>query len=257
MTPASSPIPETRNPSRLQLSRLLRSKFVKFDHRGLFEDRFRTATSQPIANSMSPPFSRPPPPSTVANNHSSGIPLPTRSLRRMSASHSDLRTIAKHKNSGLTVPLLPSPIEKEFPSSSTSYFRFHNPRESVLSSVLDDTPLDTFTILSYYCDDQGTDQEEPDGDCSTLNCSDLESSEGDCQSTCSESMPLTPLDQKSQPTYCSDESDWLANTTSHEERMRRFKMRYYQVVEQHWTKVHTEHSGDEVVSIYTSAEVIS
>lgn len=240
----------------MQLSRILRSKFVKPSYRGLFEDRFRTAISRPITSSMSTPFSRPASPSTLANDHPPGTQLPTRNLRRMSASHNDLRRIAKRQNSNLTIPLLPSPIEKEVSSKGNSYFQFHNPRECVLNPALHDTPLDTFAILSYYCDEQDTNQEEPDANYPTLNCSDPDSSEDDCQSTCSESMPLTPLDQNSQSALCSDESDWLANTTSHEERMRRFKTRYYQVVEQHWTKVHTDNSRDEVVRTYLSSEAL-
>lgn len=46
--------------------------------------------------------------------------------------------------------------------------------------------------------------------------------------------------------FCSsDESGWLANTTSHEERRRRFKARLYQVVQHPWSDVsaHRRHGG--------------
>ncbi|EXJ96001.1 hypothetical protein A1O1_01127 [Capronia coronata CBS 617.96] len=76
-------------------------------------------------------------------------------------------------------------------------------------------------------------------------------------STVSESpMPVTPTESEhdhysrnrdTATLSSSDESGWLANTTSHAERRRRFKARFYQVVQHPWTDsfAYSNHAGGE------------
>ncbi|OAP58148.1 hypothetical protein AYL99_07238 [Fonsecaea erecta] len=156
----------------------------------------------------------------------------------MSASYHDLRALARKQVPSRPVsPLLPSPIVGAPQKESQPYFRFHNPRERLPTPVLSDDSLDSLHILSYYCDEQ--DQASHSGH-GTL--------EDDNLSTASESTPVTPRDDDEyRGTLCSDESGWLANTTSHQERMRRFKARYYQVVQHPCTSVDTGDNEDGVM----------
>jgi hypothetical protein len=250
MTPPSSPIPPARNGPKLQLSRLLRrSKSVKSKQSGFLQGGFRTHPS--VVDTEAPfPLILPASPSDMEDDSSSIAP-PYAELRRMSASYSNLRGLAQHQAASSPVtPLLPSPITREFPRESEAYFKFHNPRERPRpsDSDSDNDSVDSFNILSYYCDDPADSLWQPDGESLRGYSSRREPLEDDNQSTASESMPATPLEQEYPPALCTDESDWLANTTSHDERMRRFKSRYYQVVQQPWREVQTECGEDKVVS---------
>ncbi|KIW74035.1 hypothetical protein PV04_02103 [Phialophora macrospora] len=247
MTPPSSPSPASRHRPKLQLSRLLRrSKSVKPKPSGLVQDGFRT---HPLVITTKAPFPLiPPSPPSDMGDDSSSIAPPSAELRRMSASYSNLRGLALHQAaSSPATPLLPSPYTKEFPRESEAFFKFHNPRDRPRTSDSDDDSLDSFNILSYYCDDPADSVWEPDEDSLRDNPSRGETLEDDNQSTASESMPATPLGQEYRPDLCTDESDWLANTTSHDERRRRFKSRYYQVVQQPWREIETECGEDKVM----------
>ncbi|KIY00076.1 uncharacterized protein Z520_03761 [Fonsecaea multimorphosa CBS 102226] len=157
----------------------------------------------------------------------------------MSASYIDLRALARNQAASSPIsPLLPSPFVGALQKRRQSYFRFHNPRKHLPSPVPNNDSLDSLQILSYYCDDQ-----DGDGDDQGSQSSGHGTLEDDNLSTASESTPVTPLDHEEQGALCSDESGWLANTTSHEERMQRFKARYYQVVQHPCGSVHT--GGDE------------
>ena len=55
------------------------------------------------------------------------------------------------------------------------------------------------------------------------------SEDGDSDTTETE-MPRTPPKQINSSTACSNEGHWPASDQSHEERLRKFKARCYQVV---------------------------
>ena len=244
MTPPSSPLPSCQNKSRLQLSRLLRgSESVRSKASGLLRDKFRRATPRPSVMNMRNPF-----PlllhdsSSATEDEASGTSLPSAGLRRMTVSYKDLRALAQRQaSSSPATPLLPSPITGDFSYEDQSYFRFRNPRERPSTSSSNTDSLDTSNILSYYCDHAENCHSQDD------HQSEQAALEYDNLSTASESMPVTPPEQEYRPGYCSDESGWLANTTSHDQRMRRFTARYYQVVQQPWTRVRKEDDEDEEV----------
>ncbi len=248
MTPPSSPLPPARDGPRLQLSRLLRrSKTVKSNSSGSHQDKFRT---RPSVTNMRAPFPLIlPDSSSLAEDNSTCSPPSSAGLRRMYTSFNDLRGLAQHQvTASPTTPLLPSPITGDFPRASESYFKFHNPREQPATPTSTDESLDSLTILSYHCDDLADDPWKPAAEALEGISSYRETLEDDAQSTASESMPVTPLEQECRPTICTDESDWLANTTSPDERRRRFKSRYYQVVQQPWTETDKDNSDSKVVS---------
>ena len=166
----------------------------------------------------------------------------------MSTSYNDLRAVAqRHAMSSPATPLLPSPITREPRDEGQSYFKFHNPRGR--NSISDNESLDTLKILSYYYEDKQISNDLSLDDHVDYNTDHEEVVEDDDHSTASESMPTTPLDHEYRATFCSDESGWLANTTSHDERMRRFKTRFYQVVQHPWRNAYKQHGRDEVVSL--------
>ncbi|EXJ63672.1 hypothetical protein A1O7_00007 [Cladophialophora yegresii CBS 114405] len=250
MTPPSSPTQPSRNGSKLQLSELLRrSKLIKSKQSGLPQDEIRT---RPSANNMKGPFPLTLPAlSSIVADSSSNVGPPYAELRRMSASYNNLRVLAQHRPvSSPVIPLFPSPIARDSPRESESYFKFHNPRHRPHTASSNDSSVDSFNILSYYCDDPTDSLWQPEDESPMEHSSCREALEDDNQSTASESMPATPLQQEYQPTFCTDESDWLANTTSRDQRMRRFKSRYYQIVQQPWKEIHSE-CGENKVMIAT------
>lgn len=261
MTPPSSPpLPSVRNGPQLQLSRLLqrsRSRSTKPKQSGLFKDKCRTTIPRPSVTEMRLPLPLllPESPSLTRSNSPTTIAYCSPGLRRMSASYNDLRALAQyHAVSSPLTPLLPSPITRESQFEARSFVRFHNPREQ-RPSISNDGSVDSLQILSYYCNDNDTNSYEGRADDleeDTRGCSDRDTVEDDEESgTTSDSTPITPLDQDHQADFCSNESGWLANTTSHEERMRRFKARFYQIVQHPWTDVQREYGEDEVVGLST------
>jgi len=183
---------------------------------------------------------------TDINSISSQETAPRLELRRVSSCHRNLRAVAQQQQCNLTVPspsplptpLLPSPIIDDRKmlnkKPSQSYFQFQNPktshhkrRESTYRSYED------LHILSMYeeesrrssTEDMIHDDEEECG------LSRTEASHDSDSSISSSPMPITPPNRIAQLTVGSSESVWLANTTSQEERIRRFKSRCYQVVQ--------------------------
>ncbi|KAH0830998.1 hypothetical protein FOPE_02027 [Fonsecaea pedrosoi] len=160
----------------------------------------------------------------------------------MLASYNDLRALARNETTSTPIsPLLPSPIVGTL-QNGQQYFRLHHPCERLTTPIPDDDSLDSLHILSYYCDDRDGDEQDQGSQPSEHG-----TLEEDNLSTASESMPVTPRDDDYRDTLCSDESGWLANTTSHEERMRRYKARYYQVVQRPCTSICTDDNEDGVM----------
>jgi hypothetical protein len=168
----------------------------------------------------------------------------------MSISYSNLRALAQRQAGIAASPLLPSPISKDFPSQTQSYFKFHNPRPRKPVPVTQDDDEDKLDLLSYYCESNSNDLTLTTVDpAETSSLSEEETLEHDSMSTASVSVPLTPVEDELTPTCYSDESDWLANTTSHDERLRRFKARFCQVVQQSWRQGHAVDGEHEVVNL--------
>lgn len=251
MTPPSSPtFPPLRNGPRLQLSRLLRrSKSMRLKQSGL-GDRSHTASTHPSLFELRVPCPLFLPDSPSATESDSTLPSP--GLRRMSTSYNNLYALAQRQaNSSPVTPLLPSPICRQGRDGEQTFFKFHNPRDRI--SISSEGPIDSLQILAYYCsdaDDDGEQHAEAEQDDFSRHML----TEDDGLSSSSDSLPVTPDNQESGVEFRSDESDWLANTTSHEERRRRFKARFYQVVQHPCTEVNREHGEDEVVSAQTAGK---
>ena len=97
---------------------------------------------------------------TVTDDHSTNDRIPTSGLRRRSSSYTDPRTVAqqqpKLKALRVHIPLLPSPLQIDEPSStSTSYFYFQNPRlKADEAKQIEDNYVsyEDIRILSCYCE---------------------------------------------------------------------------------------------------------
>lgn len=247
MTPPASPSLQARHGPKLQLSNFFRRpKSIRSKPTG-FHDRTRTTTVRPSVVEMKAPFPLLLPESPSVTENSPSIPSLSPGLRRMSASYCDLRAVAQRQaNSSPQTPLLPSPISRGPDIQDHGYFHFQKPCIQ-RDSLADTNSLDSEDILTYYCDNQHYCKDKTRGyrrDSWTTHDTEIADEE---QSTASESMPVTPSGQEYCDTIRSDESGWLANTTSHEERMRRFKTRFYQVVQHPWTSTLQGSGEDEVV----------
>ncbi|KEF58476.1 uncharacterized protein A1O9_06402 [Exophiala aquamarina CBS 119918] len=247
MTPPASPSLQARHGPKLQLSKFFRrSKSIRSKPTG-FHDMLRTTTVRPSVVEMKTPFPLLLPESPSVTENSPSIPSLSPGLRRMSASYHDLRAVAQRQaNSSPQTPLLPSPISREPELQDLGYFHFGKPCRQ-RDSLTDTNSIDSEDILTYYCDGRRKCKEQPRGyrrDSWTTDDTEIEDEE---QSTASESMPVTPSEQEYCQTIHSDESGWLANTTSHEERMRKFKTRFYQVVQRPWTSAFQGAGEDEVM----------
>ncbi|KIV81218.1 hypothetical protein PV11_08645 [Exophiala sideris] len=241
--PATPPLLFPKAVSRLQLSKLLRrSRSMKSKHE---EVKIKTPTihSRPSVAEMKAPFPLLLPNSPSLTEEATPMTASSSSLRRMSISYNDLRALAQqHTSSSPVTTLLPSPITSEPHSDGRSYFKFQSPWAPKPNSS--EELFDNLQIVSYYCNEEATDMSNHVPSVQESASSDDE------QSTASESMPVTPSGHGNQDPFCSNESGWLANTTSHEERQRRFKSRFYQVVQRPWTDGCTE-DGDEQVMVAT------
>ena len=270
ITPPSSP-PLTSNPTttahngpRLQLIRLLRrSRSIRVKITAC-QDKTRVAKSRPSVIEMRAPFPLllPESPSVIDHAFPSQVSSPG-TLRRMSMDYGNLRAVAQQQAAVLTprTPLLPSPIVREpwfdysnDKNNKKSEFGFG--RSAYCDSLSDTASLNSEQILSYYCNN---DEDENAGDEVEQQSriddeEDKDNDEYENQSTASESMPVTPteLDLEYRDTFSSDESGWLANTTSHEERLRRFKTRFYQVVQHPLSDSLGGEDEDQVVSTIPS-----
>lgn len=248
MTPPASPaLPQARHGPKLQLSNFFRrSKSIRSKPAG-FHDRSRTTTIRPSVVEMKAPFPLLLPESPSVTENSPSIPNLSPGLRRMSTSYHDLRDFAQRQaSSSPETPLLPSPISRGPETRDQPYFHFQNSCRR-RDSLADTDSFESEDILTYYCEERQYTKEQPCGyrrDSWTSNDTEIDDEE---QSTASESMPVTPSGQEYCETIRSDESGWLANTTSHEERMRRFKTRFYQVVQHPWTSAFGDAGEDEAV----------
>ncbi|KIW16498.1 hypothetical protein PV08_06553 [Exophiala spinifera] len=179
----------------------------------------------------------------VSEEHSSTT-LCSRELRRSGTSSDDLRGLAKQHASSPTTPLLPSPITHMPKDGEDSYFGASETRDS--SQTLNDAVLDKLQILSYYCNEEDSRSSTTMASLCSNSGPDEKADEND-KSTTSDSFPVTPIDQIPPAFVCSDESGWLANTTSHDERRRRFKARLYQIVQHPYSQYDPEYADDQVM----------
>jgi len=245
LTPPSSPdtFKSRRSGPRLHLSRLLkRSRSSKKTGRTQRASVKEMKAPFPLILPESPP---------VTEAGSDGTPSP-QELRRVPSNYHDLREMAKQQGElppRLATPLLPSPLMDDRNSPAGSYFRFHNPRANNESSY---KSYEDLHILSYYAQQRDIEVEvEEDGYDEEQEDAQLEMD--DDLDSVTDDMPQTPEDRTNRETTCSDESDWLANTTSHGERMQRFKARCYQVVEHPMRNGGARYNDDEEVVSLTSS----
>ena len=245
ITPPSSPtLLPARNRVRLQLSKLLqRSRSVQSKNGGA-PDKYRSMSTRPSVAEMKAPFPLLLPHSPSVSEEDSPAPGCLSGLRRMPTSYNDLRGLAQQQGGSPITPLLPSPITGELEDEGRSYFKFHNPRSH--SRTSNNGSIDNLQILSYYCSNEKSDSE---GEQHSLHWPAVDDSHDLEESTASESSPATPIDQEFRDVLCADESGWLANTTSHQERRRRFKARFYQVVEHPCIDLQDGQREDQVVSL--------
>ena len=261
LTPPSSPdaprLRATRQGPRLQLSRLLRrSKLAK-------PSRSNSSTNpldRPFVSMMKEPFPLLLPDSPVETDCSSTStvsPIDPPELRRVSASYQDLRSIAARqslsKPSQPTTPLLPSPIIHDLFEQNESYFQFHNPRLTRTDGEY--KSYEDLHILSCYYDNSRTEsmldiERELDDD--NVSEGSLSPGDGDNNSTASDDLPRTPNNRPARDTFDSEESGWLANSTTPSERVRRFKARCYQVVQHPMNYRSEEKDENEIVSVVVS-----
>lgn len=249
MTPPASPsLPPARHGPKLQLSNFFRRYKSTMSKPVEFHDRPRTTTNRPSVAEMKAPFQLLLRECPSVTETSPLIPNLSPGLRRMLASYCDLRAFAQRQASpGPNPTLLPSPISRRPENPSQGYFHFLDPC-TWRDSLADTHSINSEEILTYYCDDQSQTKEHASRHRRDLWTSDDTQIDDEEQSTASESMPLTPSGQEYCETICSDESGWLANTTSHQERLRRLKTRLYQVVQHPWTSTFRDAGEDEVVS---------
>ena len=256
LTPPSSPDAVRRALPRrkLQISKLLRRPKPVTKHTALTSHRVESTVTSHGNDTTREPFP-PPLPSSPVNSEYSLIststvsPVSQPELRRMSTS-CDLRSIAARQSmlkvTPVSTPLLPSPIAQGGAEADPSYFRFHNPR-SLPPCEGDYTSYEDLHILSCYYDGSkpgSMDEIEKaleEDDC--MSQVSLVSEAGGSDTTEIE-MPKTPPAQISRSTTCSDEGNWLASDQSHEERLRRFKSRCYQVVQHPMSDKRNKQRGD-------------
>lgn len=158
-------------------------------------------------------------------------------LRRISASHADLRALARIQAPSVSngnTPLLPSPMFKpdgDRPEAD-SYFAYPKRRDTPPPEIdeAEDAPYEVHRIISGYCKRERwsllLDEVRQSKQASQLRHASSPWAQSEEISASPTSDPVTPQSQlkKRSRTY-STESDWLASNTSHEERYRRFKQR--------------------------------
>ena len=196
------------------------------------------------------------PESPIDNDYSSTdtiSPISQPELRRVSASYHDLRFIAAHQSSSKQTPLstllLPNPIVHDTVRTSQLFFQSQNPR--LPRSTGDYKSYEDLHILSCYCDESrsGSMEEiEKQLNDDTPSHGSLTAEDRDSDSTEIEEMPETPKDKVGHNTCLSEESNWLASTRSHEERVRRLAARCYQIVQRPVRKKTLRREEDQIVS---------
>ncbi len=190
---------------------------------------------------------------TDSSSTSTTSPIDPHGLRRMPESYQDLRHVAAQQvmpiPSKLMTPLLPSPISHGFFEQDESYFRFRHPR-----LARDDyKSYEDLHILSCYYDDAKTesmDDIERALDEDLVSEEAITSGDGDDDSlSSSDDMPHTPIPKSERKNSSAEEADWLANSRSPSERLRRFKARCYQVVQHPMNYKCKEHAESGIVSL--------
>ena len=244
LTPPESPdLPYSaimRHGPRLQLSKLLRRAKADTDKPQV--PVRRSSPARPYVSEMKAPFALVLPDSPIDSDASSVFSAslhPTPGLRRRSPTYHDLHSLATRQKERISrrveSPLLPSPIIKDNSVQSDSYFYFRNPRRPRPTAY---RLYEDLHIPSCYEDSEDNEavaalqpnHETHDTDDSLSQYS-LVLEGDDSRSTSSNGVPMTPVDQIHRTsTHCSDESGWLANETSCNERETRFKARCVQVV---------------------------
>ncbi|KAI1623885.1 hypothetical protein EDD37DRAFT_610089 [Exophiala viscosa] len=241
--PTTPPLAFPKADSKSGLSRILRRSRSTRSKHGDSQTTTPMINSRPSVAEMKAPFPLLLPQSPSLTEDAPSVTASSSSLRRMSISYNSLRALAQqHAASSPARSLLPSPITREPHNDGQSYFMFQDSWEQTSTSK--EELVDNLQIVSHYCNEEPA---EISND--TPSIRDFASSD-DEQSTASESVPVTPSDHGYPEAFCSSESGWLANTTSRDERQRRFKSRYYQVVQRPWTEGCTE-GGDEEVMVAT------
>jgi hypothetical protein len=255
LTPPSSPDARRykfQQPPRLQLSRLL--KRPKLSRKCTTDNVVRPveleSIKQPFPKLLDSPVE------TESSSTATGSPVDQPELRRVSASYHDLRSLGSHHPlqtpTHVPTPLLPSPITHHFPQKEATYFQFHNPR--LPREEGEYRSYDDLHILSYYYDDSRTEslndiERELDESPSEGGCS---LQDDDSNSSASYDLPVTPTNKAPRRIRCSDESDWLANSMTPDERLRRFKARCYQVIQHPISGIANGKDNDSVVSDYAT-----
>lgn len=165
-------------------------------------------------------------------------------LRRVSASHLDLRALARVQApspSNGNTPLLPSPMFKpdEDQPEVDSYFAYPQRRDTALPDTeleTDETaPYEVHRIISDYCKRERwsllLDEVRQSKQASQLRHASGPWAQPK-ETSSSSPQPITPPSQiRNRDRTRSTESDWLASNTSHEERYRRFKQRCCGIVQ--------------------------
>lgn len=163
----------------------------------------------------------------------------TPELRRVSSSYADLRAIAQRQaepSSSLSNPFPPSPWDFSdlLQSTSTEFdsIEVSSDKDSGRDRGHEEPDLENYSsyedlrILSCYCEDTGTFSPILEG----------------------QNLQHLPYNRS---TTCSTESKWFADTKPHDERLKRFRQRCYQVVEHPITKSASamEDGENEIVSV--------
>jgi hypothetical protein len=246
-TPPSSP--ESNGSSkRISRPRLHLSKFLRAaDKRETRKSRATNGTTSPgscgeraskspfrAVTEMKEPFPLMLPDSPALTDESSHDDERQR-LRRVSASHLDLKALARVQApspSNGTTPLLPSPMFKpdETQPQADSYFAYPKrkdtpPPDLELDNDDADAPYEVHRVISGYCKRERwsllLDEVRQ-----SKQASQLKDASSPWTQPKESPQPITPPSQiRQRDRTCSTESDWLASNTSHEERYRRFKQR--------------------------------
>ena len=159
-------------------------------------------------------------------------------LRRVSASYVDLRALAQGPSGPSTSVLLPSPMfmPGHDQKQANSYFAYPKRRHTPPpEDEGNDAPYEVHRIISDYCTRERwsllLDEVRQSKQASQLrHASSPWTQTRKTTPTSPHLLSQSPSPKKRDRTY-STESEWLANTMSHEARVRRSKQRCFQIVQ--------------------------
>lgn len=161
-------------------------------------------------------------------------------LRRVSASHLDLRSLARVQAASTwngDTPLLPSPMFKpdEDEPEADSYFAYPQLTSISPPRTGDDAPYEVHGIISGYCKRERwsllLDEVRQSKQASQLRHASSPWAQNHKPAPSGPQPTTLPSPPGNRDRACSTESNWLASNTSHEERYRRFKQRCCGVVQ--------------------------